>query len=95
MPKDEFDPEDPMVLQGIGMPDGDGEEMARCFVEEYIQLGFDDETLWNLFRTPFFAGMHQILEQRGEAWVSALIRDCREKLGYWKTRTVRGSGSHA
>jgi hypothetical protein len=95
MPKDEFDPEDPLELKGVTFPDGDADEMARCFVEEYIQLGFDDATIWSLFRSPFFAGMHDILEKRGEPWVDAVIRECRDRLGYWKMRTVRGSDRHA
>jgi hypothetical protein len=95
MPKDEFDPEDPMELVGVGLPGGDANAMARCLVEEYVQLGYDDDTLWNLFRAPFFAGLHAILLQRGDEYVAAIIREAREKLGYWRATTVRRKESHA
>ena len=79
MPKDEYDPEDPHALVGVCVPVKDGEAakeaFARGLVEEFVRLGFDEERLIAVFRTPFYAGGHAILAERGEAYVRGLARE--------------------
>ena len=46
MPYEDPDPEDPMQLVGVEIecPDGSAtRDMAACFVEEFLRMGFSDE----------------------------------------------------
>jgi hypothetical protein len=76
MPKDGFDPEDPLELVGMVMPgqSGELEAMAECFIEEYVRLGWDEERLMPLFTNPMFLATHRIYRQKGEDYVRDLIR---------------------
>ncbi len=74
MPKDEADPEDPMELVGVFLP-GDERKMAECFVEEFLLLGFSNEQVLQLFRDPFYEGMHRVYERHGEGFVRELIAE--------------------
>jgi len=87
MPKDEFEPDDPMELVGVVLPaeENSMEIMAECVVEEYIKEGWDDENLMKLFRDPFYRATHAIYQQKGEDYVRFLIKGLREKWGYYKT----------
>ncbi len=74
MPKDEFDFEDPLELNGIAFlteEDTTG-EMAECFIEEFMRLGCNHKQVLALFRNPYYIGMNMVLEKRGESFV----RDC-------------------
>jgi hypothetical protein len=87
MPKDEFDPEDPMELVGVVAPeisDAYIEEMAACIVEEYARTGMSDKEIWRLFRNPVYRMTHQIYRETGDAYVEALIANTRKKWGYFK-----------
>lgn len=73
----ELEDDDPFELVGVRIPvdpsiDADA-DMARCFVEEFALLGVPRERITQLFRSPFFAGTHAILESRGEAFVQGII----------------------
>ncbi len=84
MPYDEADLEDPQELVGVVVPEGDEDEMARVFVEEYVRIGCADEDLWRMFRSSFYAGLHRILQKRGEPYVAALIEEVRARWGHWR-----------
>jgi len=84
MANKEFDPDDPMELVGMALPEGDLEEMAECLVEELIRDGWDDEGLLRLFSDPFYRATYRIYQEKGEAYVLALIGTLRQKWGYWK-----------
>jgi hypothetical protein len=72
-----FEPTDPMALVGVdlggGPDDGALEEMAWCFVDEYIRMGWSGERILRVFRNPFYRGPHQILSVKGEEFVRGLI----------------------
>jgi hypothetical protein len=55
------------------------DEMARCFVEEYVRAGWSDARLLALFRSPFYVGLHVIARRRGEAWVREVIGATRAR----------------
>ncbi len=84
MPYEKPEPDDPHELVGVALPEGDPDEMATVLIEEFIRVGLTDEELLNLFRSPFYAGAHQILVNRGEARVRELIARLRQQWGYWK-----------
>ncbi len=84
MAEKDFDADDPMELVGVAPPGGDPEQMAECFVEEYIRDGWGDENLLCLFRDPFYRATYRIYQEKGEEYVLALIGKVRQKWGYWK-----------
>jgi hypothetical protein len=63
------------VAVGISTAEDTTDEMARTFVEEFALLGFPPERVLRLFRNPFYAGAHMVLERRGDEFVRALIRE--------------------
>ena len=74
MPKDEFDSDDPMELNGIGLASEEDttEPMTECFIEEFMRLGYDAKQILALFRNPHYIGMNMVVHNRGEQFV----RDC-------------------
>jgi hypothetical protein len=73
MPKDEFDLDDPMEMIGVAI-EGRFDEMADAMVDEFILMHFDEEGLWSLFRNPFYRSTHAVLLEKGEEYVSDLIK---------------------
>ena len=88
MAEKEFEPDDPMELVGVALPEGNLEEMMECLIEEYIWDGWDDENLLHLFRDPFYRATHQVYRKKGEEYILALISRLREKWGYWKGKDI-------
>lgn len=86
MAEKEFDPDDPMEFTGVALPGNTMEAMAECFVEEFIMMGYTDEQLLKMFQEPFYAAVHQVYREKGEAYVTALIRQARSKLGTFRFR---------
>lgn len=84
-----FEPDDPVELVGVALPEGDFEEMIKCLVEEYIRDGWDDAGLLHLFRDPFYRVTHRIYQEKGEAHVLALMASLRQKWGYWTGSAAR------
>ena len=83
MPKDEFDFEDPLELNGVAFPTDEdtSREMAECFVEEFMMLGYDHKQLLALFRNPNYLGMNMVLENKGEPFVKEVIGDVLARWG--------------
>ena len=71
MPKDEFDFDDPMELNGVGLVCGEDttEAMTECFVEEFMRLGHNHKQILAMFRNPHYIGMNMALQNRGEQFV--------------------------
>ena len=88
MAEKDSDADDPMELVGVALPGGDLDQMAECFVEEYIRDGWDDESLLGLFRDPFYRATYRICQEKGEEYVLALICRLREKWGYWEGKDI-------
>ncbi len=88
------DPDDPMELVGVALPQGDVDYdyMARCLVEEYVMLGWNDVQLMSVFTQPNFQATHRIYHDRGEQYVRSLIRSVREQ---WSRGRIRGDASDA
>ncbi len=83
MPKDEFDFDDPMELQGVGLftHEDTTDVMAECFVEEFLRMGFDHHRILTLFKNPHYIGMNMVLQNRGEKFVYQLIEETFAKWG--------------
>ncbi len=86
------EPEDPMELVGVVLPQEDPDYMAECLVEEYIFLGWNDKQLMSLFARPTFRTTHRIYHDKGEEYVRPVIQRVRDK---WSKGWVRGGESNA
>lgn len=82
MPYDDPDPQDPMLLVGVSLPGDEASqtEMVYGFAEEFARMGFDEEHILSLFRTPFYAGAHAAWRELGEDRVASIVR---ETLAVW------------
>jgi hypothetical protein len=83
MPKDEFDFDDPLELNGVALyTDEDTQrDMAECFVEEFLMLGYNHKKLLALFHNPNYLGMNMVLLNKGEAFVKEVIGDVCARWG--------------
>ena len=79
MPEEPFAPEEAFEFLGVEVPATKEEseraerEMAECFIEEYVRMGYSSEFIMGLCRNPFYRGLHAIWKNRGEGHVQALI----------------------
>jgi hypothetical protein len=90
MPKDEFDFDDPLELNGVGVASEEDttDAMTECFVEEFMRLGYNAKQILALFRNPHYIGMNLALEKRGEQFVRDTIAEVfarRGKTVTWAT----------
>jgi hypothetical protein len=83
MPKDEFDFDDPLELNGMALltPEDTTDDMAECFVEEFMRMGYGHKQILALFRDPHYLGPHMAYEKRGEPFIRALIADVFARWG--------------
>ena len=83
MPKDEFDFDDPMELNGVslGCVEDTTAAMTECFVEEFMRLGHDHRQILALFRNPHYIGMNLALRSRGEAFIRDVIGEVFARRG--------------
>ncbi len=83
MPYEAPDPEDPMLLVGVGLPGDEASqrEMICAFAEEFARMGFDEARILELFRRPFYAGAHAAYRELGEARVVSMIHETLEVWG--------------
>ena len=89
MPKDEFDFDDPLELNGVGLvcAEDTTESMTECFIEEFLRLGHNHKQILALFRNPHYLGMNMALEKRGEPFVRMKISEAlalRGKVVVWE-----------
>ena len=75
MPKDEFDFDDPLELNGVALLTNEDtlQPMAECFVEEFMRLGYNHKQILALFRNPHYLGMNLVMQNKGEAFVQEII----------------------
>jgi hypothetical protein len=92
MPKDEFDFEDPLELNGVALitEEDTTDAMCECFIEEFMRMGYDAEQVLTLFRNPHYLGMNLIMEKRGERFVRDRIAEVFARWG--KNAAVQEGG---
>jgi hypothetical protein len=83
MPKNEFDLDDPLELNGVALytQEDTSREMAECFVEEFLRLGYNHKQLLALFRNPHYFGMNMVLLNKGEPFVKEIILEVFARWG--------------
>jgi hypothetical protein len=105
MPKDEFDPEDPLELNGAVFltPEDTTNAMCECFIEEFLRMGYGPQQILALFRDPQYLGMNMVMQNRGMQFVRHSITEAFARWGRTVTwpedgssrREEAPSGSHA
>jgi hypothetical protein len=83
MPKDEFDFEDPFELNGMALLThaDTTNDMAECFTEEFMRMGYNHKQVLALFRNPQYLGPHMAFEKRGEPFIRDIIADVFARWG--------------
>jgi len=83
MPKDEFDFEDPLELNGVAMLTGEDttDAMCECFVEEFMRMGHRPGQILALFRNSHYLGLNRVLQKRGEPFVRDQIAEVFARWG--------------
>jgi hypothetical protein len=83
MPKDEFDFEDPLELNGVALltEEDTTDAMCECFIEEFLRMGYNHKQVLALFRNPNYLGMNMVLQNRGEEFVRDLIAEIFARWG--------------
>jgi hypothetical protein len=87
MPKDEFDVDDPLELNGVtlGTDEDTTGTMCECFIEEFMRMAYSPSRLLALFRNPQYTGLNMIMANRGEAFVRQMVE---ETFARWGRRCV-------
>ena len=83
MPKDEFDPEDPLEAIAVELPSTEDTlvPMAECFIEEFMRMGYSQADILGLFQNPMYAGPLMVTRARGTEFIRQLIADTFRKWG--------------
>jgi hypothetical protein len=83
MPKDEFDFDDPLELNGVSVEctEDTTAAMTECFVEEFLRLGYNHKQILALFRNPQYLGMNLAMKKRGEPFVRDTIAEVFARRG--------------
>lgn len=84
MPKDEFDFEDPLELNGVAFltEEDTSAEMAECFAEEFMRMGYNHKQVLALFRNPHYVGPNMVLANKGEPFVRDIIAETFARWGH-------------
>ncbi|MFQ5502589.1 MAG: hypothetical protein ACE5EQ_09860 [Phycisphaerae bacterium] len=94
MPYEDPDPTDPLTLHGVSVETDNADahrEMAECFIEEFLRMGFDRERLLKLFQTSGYAGPFMAYQELGEAEILKMLD---EQIRLRGPRTARSSSTH-
>jgi hypothetical protein len=83
MPKDEFDFEDPLELNGVAFPtcEDTTDAMCECFIEEFMRMGYSAQRILGLFRNPQYLGVHMAWQKRGEQHLRDTITETFARWG--------------
>ena len=97
MPKDEFDFEDPLELNGVAFltEEDTSAEMAECFAEEFMRMGYNHKQVLALFRNPHYTGPNMVLVNKGEPFVRNIIAETFARWGRPVAAGVSPGGTDA
>jgi len=92
MPKDEFDFDDPLELNGVAFltEEDTSAEMAECFAEEFMRMGYNHKQVLALFRNPHYVGPNMVLVNKGEPFVRDIIAETFARWGRPIQWSIRG-----
>jgi hypothetical protein len=81
------EPEDPMELMATPAP-GDPDVMLECLVQEYAWMGWDPAQLLDLFQSPLYPVLNQLLAAYGEEEVRRRIGAVLARSGVFRVTAV-------
>jgi hypothetical protein len=84
MPHNDPDPTDPMALHGVAVQTDDPHvmrEMARCFIEEYLRMGYARDRVLSMFAIPRYAGPYMAGQALGHEAIAKLIEEIVSRRG--------------
>ncbi len=55
------------------------EEMALCFANEFITMGWSDQAIRDMFQKPFYHGPYTVYQRKGIAFVDEVIQRAKEE----------------
>ena len=87
-----FEPEDPMELVAVALPEGDPDHQMDDLVQEYLFMGWKPLQILFLFRSPQYLATHQIYRQKGEAYVKERIYGLAQQ---WDQGWIKGDEQDA
>lgn len=90
MPYNEPDATDPMTLHTTVVETEDANvqrEMAACFIEEYMRMGYGRDRVLSMFKIQDYIGPHMAWRELGEAAIIELID---HQAAIWGGRRERG-----
>lgn len=83
----EVEADDPMELIAEAPP-GDPDVMLTCVVQEFAGLGLDADQLLDLFRSPDYPALNQLLALFGPATIRWRIDELLSRSGTFRVREV-------
>lgn len=86
-----WEPEDPYSLEAACFPGGDPEAVMEALVEEYARFGMGQEAILELFRRPFYRGLHAYWRRRGEEAVREMVARTVGRCGVLRVRMEQAS----
>lgn len=69
----EFEDDDPMELQAVSFPEGNPEEQAATYIEEFLAMGMPQDYVVGIFCNPFYLGTHRLYQKLGKERILELI----------------------
>jgi hypothetical protein len=83
MPKDEFDFDDPLELNGMALltDEDTTDDMCDCFIEEFLRMGYGPKQIHALFKDPHYTGMNMAFQNRGEPFIRNAIAEAFARWG--------------
>ncbi len=84
------EPDDPLTLTGVRVPGGlrEAEDMAYTFAEEFAQLGYSEEQLIEMFRSPAYRAPNDAYRLLGEDMIHSIVCECAEVWGRFSVSHV-------
>ncbi len=86
----ELEYDDPMELQAVQV-DGDPGFMIDCVSEEYARLGWSSQQILELFQSPDYPFLHQMLRVLGAGAVRERIERVIARCGVFRTSTIEAA----
>jgi hypothetical protein len=78
----ELEQDDPMELHAVGIPGGNEEAQVRAFIEEYLSMGMSQDGVLEIFKNPFYYGVHHLYQKIGDRMIISIIEDCFSKFKF-------------
>ena len=72
----------PVERVAMAVPSDDGrslEEMALCFANEFIAMGWSVQAIRDMFQKPFYHGPYTVYQKKGIAFVDEVIQRAKEE----------------